>query len=534
MTSIDPKIWKVCAGTSVQIPTVGSTVYYFPQGHAEQSYSPPEFSSLTWFKPFIFCHIVSVNLLSNPETDEVFANIVLEPCDRYDSGTGGFYNEDDDILEYNDVEKIVSFAKILTPSDANNGGGFSVPRSCADSVFPTLDIVNEETPVQTITARDVQGVAWEFRHIYRGTPRRHLLTTGWSKFVNKKSLVAGDSVVFMKNSKGEIFTGIRRAGRSMRDLDWGRWNYQYAQSGVKLEEDSGFSRNCKGRVSPESVVEAVKLAVSGRAFEIVYYPNVESSDFVVKSERVENSLITHWNPGMRFKMAVETDDSSRTAWFQGSVSSAGLVDNGTADASPWRMLQESVKFLKENKQLKRLLKSISVEHTSLEKKFHENSTTLRELSEKLVKVESEKTILEFEYKKLFDNNKNLYDTIYKLEKDLHNSENKFKSFAHGFDSLGKLHSVGKPLGEKYGIGFDLSKPSKFKTLFVKSSTPPITHDRPLETIRCYYCGGTFHSHLTCIFRKNVHSQHSSSRERSDPKKDYHSSLSFHLHFRCVH
>ncbi|KAI4994979.1 hypothetical protein ZWY2020_034882 [Hordeum vulgare] len=38
---------------------------------------------------------------------------------------------------------------------------------------------------------------FKFRHIYRGTPLRHLLTTGWSNFVNEKKLLAGDSIVFL-------------------------------------------------------------------------------------------------------------------------------------------------------------------------------------------------------------------------------------------------------------------------------------------------------------------------------------------------
>jgi hypothetical protein len=35
-----------------------------------------------------------------------------------------------------------------------------------------------------------------------GQPRRHLLTTGWSAFVNKKKLVSGDAVLFLRYAKG--------------------------------------------------------------------------------------------------------------------------------------------------------------------------------------------------------------------------------------------------------------------------------------------------------------------------------------------
>jgi auxin response factor len=53
-------------------------------------------------------------------------------------------------------------------------------------------------PCQELVAKDVHGVEWKFRHIYRGHPRRHLLTTGWSVFVSSKRLVAGDSVLFLR------------------------------------------------------------------------------------------------------------------------------------------------------------------------------------------------------------------------------------------------------------------------------------------------------------------------------------------------
>ncbi|RYQ99943.1 hypothetical protein Ahy_B07g087962 [Arachis hypogaea] len=100
-------------------------------------------------------------------------------------------------LRSNALNDACFFAKTLTQSDANNGGGFSVPRYCAVTIFPRLNY-SVEPPVQTIIAKDVHGQCWKFRHIYRGTPRRHLLTTGWSNFVNHKKLVAGDSIVFLR------------------------------------------------------------------------------------------------------------------------------------------------------------------------------------------------------------------------------------------------------------------------------------------------------------------------------------------------
>jgi hypothetical protein len=46
-----------------------------------------------------------------------------------------------------------------------------------------------------------------------------------------------------------------------------------------------------------------------------------------------------WCPGMRFKMAFETEDSSRISWFMGTVASVQVADPIRWPQSPWRLLQ---------------------------------------------------------------------------------------------------------------------------------------------------------------------------------------------------
>ncbi|CAN1346162.1 Auxin response factor 11 [Linum perenne] len=58
--------------------------------------------------------------------------------------------------------------------------------------------MSQTTPAHDLVAKDLHGHEWRFRHIHRGHPRRHLLTTGWSSFVNAKKLVAGDEFVFLR------------------------------------------------------------------------------------------------------------------------------------------------------------------------------------------------------------------------------------------------------------------------------------------------------------------------------------------------
>ncbi|KAL7128420.1 hypothetical protein ABFS83_14G315800 [Erythranthe nasuta] len=307
---VDASIWRAVAGACVQIPPPNSFVYYFPQGHLEHcSFSTAFINSFNFAlgRPFIYCQVLSIRFFSNHLSDQVFVKITLQPIHTYgpcpvDNAGGDRENNQGDV---------VLFSKILTPSDANNGGGFSVPRSCAEMIFPPLDFA-ADPPVQNLTLKDTNNNAWEFRHIYRGTPRRHLLTTGWSKFVNAKRLVAGDSAVFMrKNSTDELYIGVRRAQRF---------------GGIEGQNGG-------------EALRAIENAVKGMAFEVLYCPTFGSPDFVVKAEKVCEATRTNWTAGMRVKMAVEADDSSRLTWSSGTIAAVSCPNTGPWCGSPWGLLQ---------------------------------------------------------------------------------------------------------------------------------------------------------------------------------------------------
>ncbi|CAH2067766.1 unnamed protein product [Thlaspi arvense] len=341
LREVDPRIWRACAGASVQIPSLYSRVYYFPQGHVEHCCASSVISSFPSSTSPVPCVVSSIELLADPITDEVFAHLFLQPMapEQFippNYSRFGRYESDEE------ENKVVTFAKILTPSDANNGGGFSVPRYCADSVFPPLDF-QADPPVQKLFITDIHGIVWDFRHIYRGTPRRHLLTTGWSKFVNNKKLIAGDSVVFMRKSVDEMFIGVRRAPISSNGgTSFYGGGDEYSSYYQAKEDDvivkKGFRRTGKGKLTAEAVSEAISKAAQGLPFEVVYYPTAGWSDFVVRAEDVEASMAVYWTPGTRVKMAMETEDSSRITWFQGIVSST-FQETGPWRGSPWKQLQ---------------------------------------------------------------------------------------------------------------------------------------------------------------------------------------------------
>ncbi|KAL8135958.1 hypothetical protein AgCh_010541 [Apium graveolens] len=356
---LDSQFWHACAGSMVQIPPVNSKVFYFPQGHSEHSCQNVEFLSSPRLPAYVGCRVSAIRFMADPDTDEVYANIRLVPV-----GGNEINCDDAEILSINgssEQEKPTSFAKTLTQSDANNGGGFSVPRYCAETIFPRLDY-SADPPVQTILAKDVHGETWKFRHIYRGTPRRHLLTTGWSTFVNQKKLVAGDSIVFLRAENGDLCVGIRRAKRGIggNPESTSGWNpaggncvvpyggfsaflrddenklARYGNGGSPPSSGNGIS---KAKVRAESVIEAATLAAEGQPFEIVYYPRASTPEFCVKASQVKSAMQIRWCSGMRFKMPFETEDSSRISWFMGTIASVQVADPIRWPDSPWRLLQ---------------------------------------------------------------------------------------------------------------------------------------------------------------------------------------------------
>ncbi|KAK9079304.1 hypothetical protein SSX86_000975 [Deinandra increscens subsp. villosa] len=356
---LDSQLWHACAGSMIQMPPVNSKVYYFPQGHAEHAADNVEFRDRNGqprIPAWVPCLVAGVKFMADADTDEVYAKIRLVPVSG--SGEFGCFEDENNTGSHTGGSsdgqvKPTSFAKTLTQSDANNGGGFSVPRYCAETIFPRLDY-SADPPVQTILAKDVHGDVWKFRHIYRGTPRRHLLTTGWSTFVNHKKLIAGDSIVFLRAENGDLCVGIRRAKRGVgggQETPSG-WNpaggncvVPYGGGGyspfIRTGNNAGTGGNSgeRVRVESDSVVQAVKQAVSGQSFEIVFYPRASTPEFCVKASLVKSAMQIRWSPGMRFKMPFETEDSSRISWFMGTISSVQVADPIRWPDSPWRLLQ---------------------------------------------------------------------------------------------------------------------------------------------------------------------------------------------------
>ncbi|KAK8948316.1 Auxin response factor 10 [Platanthera guangdongensis] len=87
---LNTQLWHACAGGIVQIPSLNSKVYYFPQGHTEHAQSPVDFGSSVRIPPLILCRVTSVRFLADSVTDEVFTKIQMIPL----KGNEPDYNED--------------------------------------------------------------------------------------------------------------------------------------------------------------------------------------------------------------------------------------------------------------------------------------------------------------------------------------------------------------------------------------------------------------------------------------------------------
>ncbi|KAK9284272.1 hypothetical protein L1049_023442 [Liquidambar formosana] len=183
---LNSELWHACAGPLVSLPTVGSRVVYFTQGHSEQVAATtnkeidghiPNYPSLP---PQLICQLHNVTMHADVETDEVYAQMTLQPLTPVTSVFVGYFLPVE--LGISSKQPTNYFCKTLTASDTSTHGGFSVPRRAAEKVFPPLDF-SQQPPAQELIARDLHDVEWKFRHIFRGFEQvpRGLVFEGFEK-----------------------------------------------------------------------------------------------------------------------------------------------------------------------------------------------------------------------------------------------------------------------------------------------------------------------------------------------------------------
>ncbi|XP_057518165.1 auxin response factor 2B-like [Amaranthus tricolor] len=307
-TALYKALWHACAGPLVTVPRLNELVYYFPQGHIEQVEASTNQGADQQMPMYnlpskILCRVIDVQLKAEPDTDEVYAQVMLLP-QREENLV-----ENEPPLPPQPHFHVHSFCKTLTASDTSTHGGFSVLRRHADECLPPLDM-SRQPPTQELEAKDLHGNKWCFRHIFRGQPRRHLLQSGWSVFVSSKRLVAGDAFIFLRGENNELRVGVRRAMR---------------QQGVV----------------PSSVISSHSMHLgvlatawhaynSGTMFTVYYKPRTSPAQFIVPYNQYMESVKNQYSIGMRFKMRFEGEEAPEQR-FTGTI--VGLED---ADPNRWR------------------------------------------------------------------------------------------------------------------------------------------------------------------------------------------------------
>ncbi|XP_073025936.1 auxin response factor 3-like [Primulina eburnea] len=310
------ELWHACAGPLISLPKKGSAVVYFPQGHVEHL---PEHPAVTYdLPPHVFCRVIDVKLHADATNDEVYALVSLVPDQhieqKWRDGSFEAEAEDEDVEDVGKSMTPHMFCKTLTASDTSTHGGFSVPRRAAEDCFPPLDY-KQQRPSQELVAKDLHSIEWKFRHIYRGQPRRHLLTTGWSAFVNKKKLTSGDAVLFLRGGDGELRLGIRRAAQ--------------IKSGATILAPNSQQFNAS---SIAAVVNSISMQST---FNICYNPRGRPCEIIVPYQKFSKSLTHSFSSGMRFKFRFETEDSSQRS---GIIIGVSDVDPVRWPGSKWKCL----------------------------------------------------------------------------------------------------------------------------------------------------------------------------------------------------
>ncbi|XP_060167553.1 auxin response factor 1 [Lycium barbarum] len=311
------ELWHACAGPLVTVPREGERVYYFPQGHMEQLEASTHQGLDQQLPSFdlpakILCKVMNVHLRAESETDEVYAQITLFPEEDQSEIT----SPDPPVAEPQKCT-VHSFCKTLTASDTSTHGGFSVLRRHADECLPPLDM-SQQPPWQELVASDLHGNEWHFRHIFRGQPRRHLLTTGWSVFVSAKKLVAGDAFIFLRGENGELRVGVRRLMRQLNNMPSSVISSHSMHLGVLATASHAIS--------------------TGTLFSVFYKPRTSQSEFIVSVNKYLEARNHKLSVGMRFKMRFEGEEVPERR-FSGTIVGVGDNTSSRWPDSEWRSLK---------------------------------------------------------------------------------------------------------------------------------------------------------------------------------------------------
>ncbi|CDY24168.1 hypothetical protein Bca4012_006541 [Brassica carinata] len=295
------QLWKLCAGHLFDLPKIGEELVTYINDELCQL--KPVFN----IPSKIRCNVFSIKLKAETTTDEIYAEISLLP--------------DTSEVEIpipkceNHIQNIKCFTKVLSASDTSKKGGFVLNKRHAIECLPPLD-TSHLTQSQEINATDIHGHEWKFKHALKGTPQRHLFTSGWNEFAKAKKLVVGDSFVFFREENGESRVGIRKAAH-------------HQQENIPSSVISTESMH-------HGVVATALNAIKRKCMFVVFY-KLGSSQFVVNIDKFIDGVNKKFGIGSRFLMKFEGKDFNEIRYY-GSILKVRDFSTNWKD-SEWRCLE---------------------------------------------------------------------------------------------------------------------------------------------------------------------------------------------------
>ncbi|GFY98749.1 auxin response factor 2 [Actinidia rufa] len=194
-----------------------------------------------------------------------------------------------------------------------------------DEVFAQITLLPEDMsqdpPAQELVAKDLHGSEWRFRHIYRGQPKRHLLTSGWSTFVGAKKAVAGDACIFLRGEHGELYIGVRRVSKPQTIMSTSVISGHSMQHGI--------------------LASAFHAISTGTMFTVYYRPWTSPAEFIIPRDQYTMSAENDYSVGTRFRMQFESEECPEHNYrrLAGTVVGIDNIDPVRWAGSEWRCLK---------------------------------------------------------------------------------------------------------------------------------------------------------------------------------------------------
>ncbi|CAI5946396.1 unnamed protein product [Closterium sp. NIES-64] len=304
----------------------------------------------------MFCRLESVVLQIDVETHELLATMQLQPIQEVRPVVDSSPHPSSPLIILN--SRVPS-----SIPDTSTHGGFSIPRKSAEACLPHLDMT-QSVPSQRITATDVLGNQWLFRHVYprhaQAPPAHHRVERAlrhvgprcWRphRLPQVRSIVSSEPRSCRVNRHGALKVAVRRSEAAMAALQAQRQARHAQRCSLDVDHVGDSAAMAHPPASPglaevasaDAVLATAARSYSRRtAFSVTFHPWVSASTpFVIPLPDFTRGLHVKavLQPGSEVRLTLETDDLA-TRRLRGTVLSLHHSPSATWPSSPWRSVQ---------------------------------------------------------------------------------------------------------------------------------------------------------------------------------------------------